>query len=522
MLRRVGASLPAGEGFAPSALTRSSAKLSRVLAVGLPLAAIVAGMAGLIAGLGKPMLTGLVLEPPGGHVQWVDPASLAWSSGIRPGQSIVSFVDASAAGGWSVVTSDDEGVHGLNERAATAILRLGIAPSTLAVMLGAVGMVAARRHRRRAESLGTAALFIAWVPLAASHAEIMGPLLGSLVAPLGGIWLLRWSGPRRVALAVVGISLGLDFSWAIGRASGLEVVAVLDSIRFGWSFLVTAGVAAIGLGVTPRALARRSATVRYVDVGAATALLVATAAIAVLARPPLWATMLFIAVAVLAYRPIRSTVRSWIDRVIFAEERERAAIDSAEAERARLSRELHDDPLQALVGVILRLEKQPDVGPERETLRSVAGQLRNIATALHPPVLDDLGLVPAVKSLFADQGPIPIELRLHSTTGYRQADRPPFEVELATYRIIQEAATNAIRHSGCRHIVVVGEVSRTAVSIDVVDDGQGIRDRDLEEALRGGHIGVASMRRRAEAIDARLVHLPAPDAGTIVRLRWSE
>jgi signal transduction histidine kinase len=44
----------------------------------------------------------------------------------------------------------------------------------------------------------------------------------------------------------------------------------------------------------------------------------------------------------------------------------------------------------------------------------------------------------------------------------------------------------------------------------------------LEEALRGGHIGVASMRRRAEAIDARLVHMPAPNAGTIVRLEWSE
>jgi signal transduction histidine kinase len=522
MIQRRGASLTGHKGFAPSKVVGSRARLSRVLAIGLPLAAVIAGTAGILAGLGEPTLTGISLEPPGGHVQSVDPGSFAWASGIRPGQLVVALSDALQAGGWSVFTAAGATEYGLTERAVIATMRLGLVPAVLAASLGLVAIVMAKRHRRRAESLGVVAIFIAWIPLAASHNQLAGALVGSLATVVGGVWLVRWSGPAIVAMAVVAISVALDLTWTASRAVGLPESVEVDALRFAWSAIVAVGVAAIGLGVTPRAITRRTSAIRYVDVAAVTALVAAVAALEIAARPPLWTAVLLVAVAIVAYRPIRARVRSWIDRVIFAEERERAAIASAESERARLSRELHDEPLQALVGVILRLEEQPGVGAERETLRAVAGQLRNIATSLHPPVLDDLGLVPAVESLFAEPGPIPIELLLRSSTGYRSADRPPFEVELATYRIIQEAATNAIRHSGCHRIVVRGEVSRTMVSIDVVDDGHGVHERELDEALRGGHIGVASMRRRAEAIDARLVHLPAPTAGTIVSLRWSE
>jgi signal transduction histidine kinase len=178
--------------------------------------------------------------------------------------------------------------------------------------------------------------------------------------------------------------------------------------------------------------------------------------------------------------------------------------------------------LQALAGVIIKLEDRPNTEGERDTLRTVAGQLRNIATALHPPVLDDLGLVPAVESMFADAGPIPVELAIENGSGFLTSERPPFAVELATYRIIQEAATNAIRHSGCQRIVVRGQVSPASVSIDVVDDGRGLVERELAAALRGGHLGLASMRRRAEAIDADLFHSGLPGGGTTVSLRWSE
>ncbi|MBA2719288.1 MAG: hypothetical protein H0U52_08635 [Chloroflexi bacterium] len=348
----------------------------------------------------------------------------------------------------------------------------------------------------------------------------MGPIVGSVAAVAGGIWLVRWTDRRRARVVLV-VAIVLDLATIASHALGISVAADVETWRFNWAAIVAGGVLAIGLGVTPSALSRRSASLRFVDVSAAGGALVVVVALQLLAAPPPWFPILLVAAALLIYRPIRATARMWIDRAIFAEERERVAIESAETERARLSRELHDDPLQSLVGVILRLEERQENAPEQETLRSVAAQLRKIAVALHPPVLDDLGLVPAVESLFAESGPIPIEIDLRSTPGYRPVDRPPFEVELATYRIIQEAATNAIRHSGCHHIIVRGEISPGAVSIDVVDDGRGIRERELEDAVRGGHLGVASMRRRAEAIDARLTHEPAAISGTIVALRWS-
>jgi signal transduction histidine kinase len=210
-----------------------------------------------------------------------------------------------------------------------------------------------------------------------------------------------------------------------------------------------------------------------------------------------------------------------IDRVFFVEERERISIQAAEDERARLSRELHDDPLQALAGVILQLEHRPEIHAERKTLRDVAAQLRGVATQLHPPVLDDLGLVPAIQSLFAEPGPVEVSVEIENDAGYGRSQRPPADVELAAYRIIAEATGNAIRHSGCQRVIVRGRVGPLDLTIDVVDDGHGVRPREIEDAMRAGHLGVASMRRRAEAIDARLAHESHPERGTVVSLRWT-
>jgi signal transduction histidine kinase len=496
--------------------------LTRILAIGLPTVAVLLGLGGVALGVGEPTMTGLSLEPQGGHVASVDPTSLAYAAGIRAGQRIVDETDASDRGGWSIITEDGAFEHGLSQAAATANARFGLAIAVVAVLPGLLGLAAAARHRRRAETLGTVGLVIATVPFAILHDPIAGPL-GATLASLGvAAWLLRWANSRGLARAIFGATIALNVAWLVARFLGLAATPEIESVRLAFTVGLAVVVTAIGIGVTPRAIARRSAAVRYVDVTAAAAGLILAVALQMLLSPPPWAPIVVVAVVLLGYRGGRSEVGRWIDRVVFAEERERVAIASAESERARLSRELHDDPLQALAGVILSLGDQPQTERERETLRTVAGQLRNMATVLHPPVLDDLGLIPAFESLFADPGPVPIELELENGAGYRKADRPPFEVELASYRIIAEAAANAVRHSGCRRIVVRGSVSPGAVSLDVIDDGRGIRERDVEAALREGHLGVASMRRRAEAIDAHLAYVPGPSAGTIVRLRWSE
>lgn len=522
MVRRLGASLTRGQGFAPSTVLRSGATLWRALAIGLPAAAFLCGVIGVLSGLSEPTLTGLSLESPGGHVLSVDPTSLAWAEGIRAGQVVIRQLEASDPSGWALVTAGADGTeYGVSVRAAMAIARLGLVAALAAMLLGLLGMAAAHRHRRRAEAVGAIGLVLASIPLAAIHDPIGAPIAGTLATAATALWLLRWSagpiGPAAVAGAVITIG-----AWLAAKAATLPATADLESLRFAETAALALVVIAIGLGMTPRAIARRSAALRYVDIAVVGAVLVIAAAVQVSVGPPVWVPVFAIAVASLVYGGLRREVRAWIDRVVFAEERERIAIGSAETERARLSRALHDDPLQALAGVILSLEHRPHTESERETLRTVAGQLRNIATALHPPVLDDLGLVPAVESLFAEAGPIPIELELVNDSCFSRSTRPPFEVELASYRIIAEATTNALRHSGCGRIIVRGSVSQRAVTIDVVDDGCGIRDREVEAAMRQGHLGVASMRRRAEAIDAELAYGPGPGSGTIVALRWSE
>jgi signal transduction histidine kinase len=522
MDQRVGESLFRRKGFTPSTGAGLSATFGRALGICLPAAALVFGLGGLAIGVGEPTLTGLSLEPPGGHVQSVDPTSLAWAAGIRPGQIVVAQSDAQDPAGWSVITRDGDRDHALTARALAAAGRLSVAGALAATILGLLGLAGAGHHRRRAEFLGTIGLGAAFIPFAVTHDPGGG---GAILAFLPGIasavWLARWSAPRALAMAILVAFFMVELGWFVARASGSALAADIDNVRFGCTIVVLAGVGAIGAGVTPRALARRSATLRTMDVLAFGVLIAALASLQLVLGPPLWTLVGVLVVVALGYGGLRAVVRRGIDRLIFAEQRERTSIESAESERARLSRALHDDPLQALAGVILSLERQPNTAAERETLRTLAGQLRNIATSLHPPVLDDLGLVPAIESMFAEAGPVPIELDLDNRTGYRPSERAPFEVELATYRIVQEAATNALRHSGCHRIVVRGQVSPDAVSIDVVDDGRGFGERDAEIALRGGHIGLASMRRRAEAIDADLVHVEGQEAGTTVRLRWT-
>src|SRR4051812_15119618 len=169
MLRRPGVFLSRAKGFAPLARFGSGATLTRALAFGLPGLAVVAALGGVWLGLGEPTLAGLSVEAPGGHVQWVDPASLSWAVGIRPGQLVVESVDALAPGGWVVVTADGADQHAVRAAAFRISLRVGLVGSIAALAFGLVGLVAARRRRRRAELFGTLGVALAWIPLAASH-----------------------------------------------------------------------------------------------------------------------------------------------------------------------------------------------------------------------------------------------------------------------------------------------------------------------------------------------------------------
>lgn len=482
--------------------------------------AIAAAVALVLALTGSPS-PGLVFDASGGMVVSVDPGGFAWRTGIRPGQRIVALSASDEDGGWSIETLDGIGPRKATVGTATDTLRLSTPLAAAALVSGLLGLVAVPTRRRRAELLAGLSLAMASLPLWLVGDPVLATLVG-ILGPLAlTVWVGRWLERHALLVALFGaVVVALSIAYALARSQGNALAGDLDGLRLAATMALAAGVLMAsregpgvrfaGLGTSPR----------VVDAVFGVAL-VAAAVVAANALPlPVQFVMAGAGIAVLAYLGVRSRVAAMIDRVLLADVRERAAVRGADQERARVSRDLHDDPLQALAGVIHRLERQPDTAGEREVLRTVAAQLRDIATELHPPVLDDLGLVSAIEGLRpTTDTPIVVDISL-TNRGYERTERPPADIEVVLYRIVAEAVANAIAHSGCRTIRIEGKVWSAEVAIDVVDDGRGVTDREIETAMRGGHIGVASMRRRADAIDARLTLRGTPGGGTTVSVRW--
>ncbi|MEO7555644.1 MAG: GAF domain-containing sensor histidine kinase [Acidimicrobiales bacterium] len=200
-----------------------------------------------------------------------------------------------------------------------------------------------------------------------------------------------------------------------------------------------------------------------------------------------------------------------------------------EAERARVSRDLHDDVGQALTSVLLALRLvesclaggQVDLDDARQRTEDVRDlvadalrRARQLAFDLRPTVLDDIGLLAALERLALDttsRGDANVEL---ATDGLADARLPP-EVETVVYRVVQEALTNVIRHAGAPTASVTVIVAEGRVRALVEDDGVGF---DPDVAPTRGHLGVKGMAERADLMGGSLQLSSAPGAGTTVLL----
>ncbi|HXY68960.1 MAG TPA: sensor histidine kinase [Gemmatimonadales bacterium] len=201
-------------------------------------------------------------------------------------------------------------------------------------------------------------------------------------------------------------------------------------------------------------------------------------------------------------------------------------ISAQDEERRRLARELHDQAGQALAALVVGLRRVSDartlqeaIGHARKLRRSVTGamvELGRITRGLHPGVLDDLGLGPALKRHAADTAEslgIAVRVRI-SGFGPR---RLPLPLEIALFRIAQEALTNVGRHAGARRVEISLARSASAVRLAVSDDGKGFdpgaRARRARPVRRFGLLGI---RERATALGGTVDVASARGRGTTV------
>jgi len=224
---------------------------------------------------------------------------------------------------------------------------------------------------------------------------------------------------------------------------------------------------------------------------------------------------------------LTATFNAMLDTMVAYQSRLRElsqrVLSAQEAERQRIARELHDDTAQTLTALLLRLKmlESANGATDRATVRELVSltaaaleSIRAIAQELRPPVLDDFGLPTALQSLADQQRQrfgLPVSVAVQG-----QARRLPPDVELALYRIAQEALTNAAKHADARHAVVTLSFGDHAVTLSIHDDGRGFNLSDL--SLDHGELGLFGMRERAELAGGTFAIHSAPGAGTTVQI----
>ncbi len=206
------------------------------------------------------------------------------------------------------------------------------------------------------------------------------------------------------------------------------------------------------------------------------------------------------------------------------------ALLSQEEERQRLSHELHDGTLQDLVGLSQRVElcrneldRSPEVARSRlDELHRLLGQaiedVRRISNALRPPVLEDFGLSVALDALCKDLSQEKPDLHCEYLISGTQRRLQP-DLELAIYRVVQEALANIRKHAQNATLVQLELFySETEIRVRIKNDGSGFKIQDLPTLVRSGHLGVAGMFERARLIQGNLDIQSDEEGNTVVVL----
>lgn len=202
-----------------------------------------------------------------------------------------------------------------------------------------------------------------------------------------------------------------------------------------------------------------------------------------------------------------------------------AVIDAGDRERAMLARELHDSTAQQLAALVLQLSAaardatdpvlKQQLDDMREQAKATLEEVRLISHTVHPRVLDDLGLVAALKKLGREVGEVShVDIEVTASTESR--DIPPTTAAVL-YRVAQAAVHNVVRHAAARHVdlrltIASAEDNGRDVVLDIIDDGRGFDVGDAERRRPG--MGLFTMRERVALAGGAFDIASRPGKGT--------
>ncbi len=199
-----------------------------------------------------------------------------------------------------------------------------------------------------------------------------------------------------------------------------------------------------------------------------------------------------------------------------------AMIDGQESERKRLSLDLHDGLGQSLVAIKYRLESIDDKDPSvlaeilrqtRSEITDAIAETRNMSNNLMPAALSQFGLLPAIQQMCRDvERNSEIRIIFEADA---QADAIDDRKKIYLYRIIQEAITNTLKHSGAENLTIQMMQTRNDLLLFIEDDGRGLKNESSQCTGRG----INSMKERVHVLNGVFEMRNGIDKGTIIQIR---
>ncbi|SEB33316.1 PAS domain S-box-containing protein [Amycolatopsis lurida] len=196
-------------------------------------------------------------------------------------------------------------------------------------------------------------------------------------------------------------------------------------------------------------------------------------------------------------------------------------VRAQETERRRIAWDVHDDSIQSMIAVSMRLQmlaaqrRDPALTHLDEAIQGAIRRLRILVAQLRPPALNDEDLIASVRD-YLDE--VVAGWGLDCALRHDLGVKPPPDLVVTAFRILQEALVNVRKHANATSVVVSLTAQDGGLLVTVADDGDGMKadGESAHESLSGEHIGMASMRERAEAAQGWFRISSRPGEGTSV------